>query len=278
MKPNTDGRGQVLVAIINSKADLAILHDKGWYRVPVASAPKRWPPQWLAFYQTKIFGDEAYAVRYYGYVTSIRTVERRELFPEEFESPKSDRKYYQIHVEHLETLPRPIYSKRWRRIVFISTTWRKFKRAVEINDLYDDSPLENQLWEKLKALKIDAERQYDLQIAQKRYLLDFAIFCVNGKIDVETDGDSYHANPERAQVDNERNNNLATQDWQVLRFSSRQVQEERARYCISAITTTINRLGGLSKEGLVPRKFLDLPEGTAQQLGLFDTSADDIEK
>ena len=51
--------GQVLVAIINDRRDFAIVREQNWYRIPVASAEKwlkhRWPPQWVAFYQTKIW-------------------------------------------------------------------------------------------------------------------------------------------------------------------------------------------------------------------------------
>jgi len=34
-------RGEVLVAIMNSKRDFAILQDEGWYRIPVGKAPRR---------------------------------------------------------------------------------------------------------------------------------------------------------------------------------------------------------------------------------------------
>ena len=61
-------RGEVLVAIINNLNDFADLRDRHWYRIPVTSADKwlrgRFPPEWIAFYQTKKFGTEAYAVNY----------------------------------------------------------------------------------------------------------------------------------------------------------------------------------------------------------------------
>ncbi|MFN8441492.1 MAG: hypothetical protein U0175_12005 [Caldilineaceae bacterium] len=44
---------------------------------------ERWPPQWLALYQTKIFGDEAFSIRYFAQVQSIRKVYRWQLFPDE---------------------------------------------------------------------------------------------------------------------------------------------------------------------------------------------------
>ncbi|MFQ5594005.1 MAG: hypothetical protein ACE5HA_07625 [Anaerolineae bacterium] len=69
-------RGEVLVAIMNNLLDFAIARDHHWYRIPVRSVEnllkERWPPQWLAFYQTKVFGDEAYAAIYCTQVLDIR--------------------------------------------------------------------------------------------------------------------------------------------------------------------------------------------------------------
>jgi len=265
-------RGEVLVAIMNNKADFAILQEQLWYRIPVASAPKRWPPRWLAFYQTKVFEEEAFAVRYYGYVRDMEIVRRYELFPNEIPNPKSEREYYRIHLESLERLAAPIRSARWRRIVFIPTTWQKFTRAAEINDLFDESPLEDRLWRELKRLQIGAERQWDLQIQEARYLLDFAVFCVKANLDIETDGDTWHADRERIPEDNKRDNALQSGGWHVLRFNGQQIRESATESCVPQILTTINSLNGLSDEGLVPRRFYNLPDGAMQQLTLFEPS------
>ncbi|MBL7184157.1 MAG: hypothetical protein ISS50_06875 [Anaerolineae bacterium] len=192
-------RGEVLVAIMNNLLDFAIARDQHWYRIPVRSVERwlkdRWPPQWLAFYQTKVFGDEAYAVNYYTCVLDIRQVSRWQLFPNEPHDKKGKRRYYQLILSPLQQLPKPILSLRWRRIVFIPTTWHKFMNAVEINDLYDESPLEDRLWAALKRLQIEAERQYFIKAKNQWYALDFAIFCEQGKMNVETDGDTWHADP-----------------------------------------------------------------------------------
>src|SRR5690348_17165360 len=87
-------RGELLVGIINHPRDLEIAREQLWYRVPVVSAPKRWPPQWIAFYLPKIFGNEAFSVRCYGRVVKILRVRRRELFPDEQSNPNMDREYY----------------------------------------------------------------------------------------------------------------------------------------------------------------------------------------
>jgi very-short-patch-repair endonuclease len=266
-------RGELLVAIMNDKRDFAILQEQHWYRIPVAKAPKLWPPDWLAFYQTKKFEDDAFAVNYYGSVGNIEIVKRRDLFPNELPSEKSEQEYYRIHLDELKRLDVSIRSARWRRIVFIPTTWVKFQSAAEINDLFDESSLEDYLWSKLKELKISAERQWDVQVGNEHYRLDFAIFCRRGDIDIEVDGDKWHANPERASVDNLRNNALGAQGWTVLRFDEHKIKETLAEYCVPQITATINHLDGLSDEGLVSRKFVNLLQGTAQQLSLFEERA-----
>lgn len=267
-------RDEVLVAIMNNKHDFSLLHEQGWYRIPVANAPKRWPPQWLAFYQTKIFGNEARAVSYYGRVREIRVVRRRELFPNEFPNPKSDREYYQVCLHSLERLPQPICSQRWRRIVFVPTTWAKLTQAVEINDLFDESPLEDRLWAELKGLDIPAERQWHVEVDQAHCFLDFAVFCMNGCVDIEADGDTWHADRRRIPQDNRRDNALESLGWHVLRFSGHQIRESMAQDCVPKITGTINTLGGLSNESPAPRVFYQVSDGTAQQLTLFEDEVD----
>ena len=271
---NKPQRGEVLVAIMNNQRDFGLLREELWYRVPVNTAPRRWPPRWLAFYQTKIFGDEAFAVNYYGRVRSIRVVRRRELFPQEPPNPKSDRRYYQVHLQSLERLEHPVISPRWRRIVFIPTTWQKFMQAREINDLFDDSPLEDRLWTELKNQKIPAERQWDVNIGKAWYKLDFALFCAEGKIDVETDGDTWHADPKRIPEDNRRDNDLEVSGWHVLRFNGLQIREQMSDYCVPKITKMINRLDGLEEGRMVPRTFHSGSEGIAQQLTLSDGGAE----
>ncbi len=265
-------RGEVLVAIMNNPADFEILCTQHWYRIPVRSVSKwlqrRWPPSWLALYQTKVFGDEAYSIRYYGKVAEIRTVYRSELFPHEPRGPKSNERYYQLFIKNLQCLPKPILSRRWRRVVFIPTTWQKFSTAVEINDLYDDSVLEDKLWAEFKRNKIPAERQVFVTAQMKHYALDFAVYCNKGKLNVEADGDTWHATPARAKSDNMRDNDLKTSGWHILRFGSSQIQEEAASYCVPTVTKVINNLDGPAEERIIPRKIA--LDGEDEQLSLFD--------
>lgn len=269
-------RGEVLVAILNNQLDFNIAYEQHWYRIPVSSVKKllkhRWPPRWLAFYQTKVFGQEAHTVNYFTQVIDIQKVYRWQLFPEEPHNAKSSKRYYKLILQPLQRLPKPIFSRRFRRIVFIPTTVEKFFKAVEINDLYDESPLEDKLWAEFKRLQIQAERQELVGVNNRNYMLDFNIRCAKGNIDVETDGDAYHANPEKSAEDNLRNNDLEAAGWKVLRFTTVQIQEQMAKYCIPNIVETINYLGGLDEGGLISRKIdLNAPHGS-RQLGLFDNT------
>ena len=113
-----------------------------------------------------------------------------------------------------------------------------------------------------------------MEVKQQIYQLDFAPFCKDGHVDIETDGDAWHAQRERIPLDNLRDNNLQSTGWHVLRFNGRQINEELGSYCCGKIQETINRLGGLSDEGLVPRVFFTYGGGTAQQLSLFEAAGD----
>ena len=267
-------RGEVLVAILNDKLDFAILREKLWYRIPVSSVKKwlieKWPPKWLAFYQTNALDipAEKHAINYFAEVVKIRRILRSQLFPDQPLDAKSNKYYYQIFVKSLRKLPKPIYSRKFRRIVFIPTTWEKFISAIEINDLYDESSLEDRLWAEFKNHGIPAERQEFMVAKGHDYALDFAIYCAKGNIDVETDGDFWHSNPEKAEEDNIRDNHLKAEGWQVLRFNTKQIQEQAADYCISTVADTINNLGGIDEGKVIPRK-INL-DGDFSQPSLFD--------
>jgi very-short-patch-repair endonuclease len=243
----------VLVAVMNNERDWDLVRLGCWYRIPLRSAPRQLCEiRYLAFYQTGVFPAERWAVNYYAPVLRCRTVERRALLPEEPGHPRAGERYYQLELGELHPLPRPIVSRRLRRIVFIPTTWRKLQRAEEINDLFHESPLEDVVWEGFKHERIEAERQLYVAEAKATYCLDFAIFCQSGQVDVECDGDTWHAKKDAITRDNARNNFLTSRGWSVLRFGSRQINE--------ALPTCLSLAG-------LPRRFEDF-DG-ARQLSLW---------
>ncbi len=174
----------------------------------------------------------------------------------------------------MQRLDPPLISRRRRIIVFIPTTWQKFAMAAEINDLYDDSPLEDSLWAELKRLAIPAERQWRVQVKRKFYYLDFALFCREGKVAIETDGDLWHLGRPHSTADNRRQNALTSAGWRILRFDTHQIREQMASYCIPEVQDTIEELKGVADDGLVSRRFYVLPDGAAQQLTLFEAEAE----
>jgi very-short-patch-repair endonuclease len=258
---------------VKSIRDMEIARERGWYRIPQDSVEKWlravWPPRWLAFYQMAGFGRESYSVNWLAEVRDVRPAQRAELFPDEPRDERSGKLYQQLLLGPLQRRSAPLLCRRHRRIVFIPTTWEKFNAADEFNDLFDDSPLENQLWAALKSLRIAAERQEFIELPHGHAALDFAIYCARGQIDVETDGDTWHANSERAAEDNRRDNALQLQGWSILRFSSAQVNQN-LHDCVRTIAAKIDRLGGLSAGGLVPRRIGLSANARNRQRGLFD--------
>ncbi len=109
-----------------------------------------------------------------------------------------------------------------------------------------------------------------VSLRQATYFLDFALFCKNSRIDVETDGDTWHLNRERVPLDNARDNALQIERWTVLRYNTHQIRERFQTECLRGIETGINKLGGLSSDGLVPRIFYTRGSSSVQQLNLFD--------
>jgi len=251
---------QLLVGIVNTQSDFDIIQTQNWYRIPTDKAQKllkrKWPPIWIGFYYTGAIKDYTQMIIHYARVSNIKEATRIELFPNEKKNYKSNRTYYKISFKKVETLPKPILSRRWRRIVFINTTYKKFINAIEINDLFDGSRLEDKLWAEMKRHKISAERQEVVKIDDKFYFLDFAIHCKKGKLNIETDGDKYHHNPKSADKDNIRSNDLVSKGWNIIRFNSNQVYEKMETYCLPTIKTNINKLGGILFDKTAMERFI----------------------
>jgi very-short-patch-repair endonuclease len=241
--------------------------------VPVQSVENllgdRWPPKWIAFYQTKVFLKEQFAVNYYAEVIDIRKAYRFELFPGNPLDEKKEKLYFKLTTGPLVRLPRPIFSRRMRRVVFIPTTWEKFIMAQEINELYYESQLEERLWEELIKFNIPAERQEFVTVEGTNYFLDFAVYCANGKIAIEADGDKWHANPEKSAKDNLRDNALKTVGWNIFHFTSSQIIEQTSTYCLPQIKKAVNNLGGIHEGNDLPKKII-YSQDDSWQLSLFD--------
>ncbi|MGH7802177.1 MAG: hypothetical protein ACREOW_16385 [Thermodesulfobacteriota bacterium] len=135
----------VLIALINNKEDFRIAHKERWYRIPVQSAPlivRDKKLKYIAFYQTKIFGEDAFKIEWYGKVRAISVVRRKELCPNFEHDSKAENEYYKIEFDELQKLSQPIISRRHRRVLFITTTFKRFESAKELNDVFKESAIE----------------------------------------------------------------------------------------------------------------------------------------
>lgn len=237
-----------LVGIVPRKNLWDVIREQKWYHIPVESAPKNAElVEYLGFYFPKAFGEKyQYKVVYYAPVLDIETKKRIELFPGEPEHQRANKDYFQFHLGPIKELPKPIPSIGWRRIVHIPTSCEKLLSAQEINDLWDTSPLEEKMYLEMKKREIAAERQYYVKVNNRFYCLDFGIFCKKGDIDLECDGEKYHILPEALARDRERNNELTSFGWNVLRFSGKEINQT-IKNCFTKIERTIGNLGGISE-------------------------------
>jgi hypothetical protein len=175
----------VLVAIMNSQRDWALVQDEGWYRLPAKHAPPEAPDfDWLAFYFTKVFKEDKWAIHYYARIEGHELVTRRDLIPSEPDHPRAGQWYYKLQLGPLEHKIPPIVSARWRRVTFIVTSGDRFMNAVEINDLFERESPAGRLYVKLREMDIPVEREWMMSEAGVEYVVDLALPVEGGWLPV----------------------------------------------------------------------------------------------
>ncbi len=263
----TTERLDMLVGVLKTKRDLGLLYE-GWYRVPtdVYVSKSDWPPEWLAFYEGVSIRKD-YGIYRYARVKDVVAASREELFPGEPAGDRTGRRYHKVILGPIQE--RAIRFARPRRFSFIPTSKERFETADTVNDLFAGSPLEERLWAEFKKRGIPAERQWRATVQGHRRDLDFALFCNAGKIDVETDGDSYHITPEQAPLDNQRNNELTKALWYILRFETDKVMN-RLSECIEDVYDFERKLNGFESPKLVPDIHRVTKSGIVTQPSMFE--------
>ena len=217
----------VLIAVMNAVRDFDLAREQHWYRIPQKTAPKFFPPDFVAFYCTKPFGAEAFSVRWYAQVRGHELLTRRDLLPDELRHARANEPYYKLQLGPLLELPHPIPSKRWRRLTFVLTTGERLFSAWEINDLILGPREQDVMWRALKEAGIAAERGYVIREARARYHVDLAVPCANGEIGI---------------VIKERKPRTAYDN--VLHFTPKQVIDHTAQ-CVESVKQAISRYGGV---------------------------------
>jgi hypothetical protein len=167
---------RILVAIMNNQKDWQRVLDEGWYRIPVKHAPEGAPDfDYLAFYQTKAFNRDKWAIHYYAHVEGYELLTRQDLLPGEPNHKRANDWYYKFQLGPLQHKLPPIVSENWRRITFIVTTGDRFEAAEEINDLLEDQSPAGRLYVTLKEAGIRAERNLAVKEKGVSYMADLAV-------------------------------------------------------------------------------------------------------
>jgi hypothetical protein len=142
---------RVLVAVMNNPKDWARVQDEHWYRIPVKHAPEGAPRfDLLAFYQTRAFNRDKWAVHYYARIEGHELLTRKDLLPAEPDHPHANDWYYKFQLGPLQHKLPPIIAENWRRITFIVTTGDRFEAAISVNDLLANQSPTGQLYVTLK--------------------------------------------------------------------------------------------------------------------------------
>lgn len=264
----------VLIALLKEKDDQYYADVEHWYRIPTSTKQvplmvRNKSIKYIAFWFPKIYENDKWSVQYYAEVKNISIVKGKDI-KYQTGHPKANKEYYKIEFDRVEELPNPIYSKRGRRILFITTTQEHLKTAQELNDLFYESPLEEKLWKEFKKEKIYAERQLLLQFkkSKKKYILDFALYCKSRNIAIECDGDTYHMGTENIEHDKERDNILYLNNWDTMRFTSKKINYELDE-TVGKVCEAIQKYGGMQDpEDL--NKFRYLSKDKATQTRLFE--------
>jgi hypothetical protein len=97
---------RVLTFVMNNVPDFEIAQDYHWYCIPVRSASKRWQRAYLAFFQTKVSGEEKWAVNYCARVLNHSGVRRCDLVPLQGKHPRANNLYCRCNLESLPSARR----------------------------------------------------------------------------------------------------------------------------------------------------------------------------
>ena len=233
----------VLVVVLKSKRDLAILLSENWYRVPVARLPKR-RFDYLAFYQTAVFGSQGKQILYFARVLSWQIAKRRDLLSNDLKHPKANDDYYCLLVGEIKKLPSPVKNIIPRRVFFGFTTLKQLLKSKNILQLYKVAPTEQILKAGLEEAGIKAVAQYYVSVGERRYFLDFAVFCKNGGIAIECDNTKAHSGKAQREKDKIKNNFLQQQGWVVIRLTESEIISDLTG-CVAKIKKAAQKLAGI---------------------------------
>ena len=188
---------RVLVGVINRKRDLDTLLQAHWYRIPQKQMPDGIYTEYVAFYVSGYAAKkfDAPGIYYYAERRGIELAYRRDLLPDEVDSPRAAEVYYKVQLAAINGKNPPVANPRKRPVSFIFTTWDRFVNAKEIADLYSKSDYYvDRIYHALRDKQIRPIRFWDAH--KKEYGISAALrfVCEGGTVTAYTDATQVDAN------------------------------------------------------------------------------------
>ena len=142
----------------------------------------------------------------------------------------------------VKKLARPIKNIIPRRVSFGFTSWKALLKAGDILELYGVSPTEQIVERRLHRLGIKTEKELTISKEGKRYRLDLAVFCLNGRIAIECDNRKAHSGVQ-LEKDKKKDAFLKRNGWHVIRLAERDIIE-RLDDCLGLVAEAVKKFGG----------------------------------
>lgn len=199
--------------------------------------------KYVAFYQPAIFGRNGKRILYYARVLKTEKVKRIELLPKELIHPRAHSDYYKVTFGQIKKLARPIKNVIPRRVSFGFTRLKNLLSARDILELYGVPKTEQIMEKRLKRLGLEIRPEHTVSEDGRRYRIDIAVFCRNGKVAVECDNDKAHSGPAQAVKDKTKDAFLKRRGWRVIRLKEKGIVE-RPDQCARRIEKAVQKLGG----------------------------------
>ena len=189
---------RVLVGVINRKRDLQSVLDDKWYRIPQAQMKRGVNAEYIAFFQSKAFGERNGGIYYFGDRKGIELVYRRDLIPSEPHHPRANEAYYKVQLGTIREKKPPIVNTTKRTIGFIYTTWDRFIKASKISDLYSkEDYFVDRIYHALRNAGVPSERIWSAEY--KNTAPQLRVLCEKGTFTASTssEGDGMYLDESR---------------------------------------------------------------------------------
>lgn len=202
------------------------------------------PFDYIAFYQTTALGKIGGRIEHYARISKRKIVKRKQLLPHELDHPRSEDEYCMLAFRTVLKLKKPIVNKPGMRINFGFATLSRLNKSRTIANLFGVRQVELVFRKLLTKLRIPFVAEHVIKHRGKtRYRLDFAIFCKNGRIDLECDMRKFHRGARRSK-DACRDRFMKKHGWKVMRLTDEEILNTPNR-CIVELKSAIKSLGGL---------------------------------